>query len=63
MFSCPDCTSQHIMVIDLAEPPMVFECANCRKRFHESGFTPQEIDAQVSLGDNERLTLDNLLQR
>lgn len=63
MTACPYCGSSNIINLDVAMPPVLFECANCNKRIHAVGFQPSEIDAAQSLNQMEKATLDALLKR
>jgi hypothetical protein len=63
MTACPKCGGANIINLDIAVPPVLFECAKCNIRFHAVGFTPSEIDANQSLNFTEQATLNALLKR
>jgi transcription elongation factor Elf1 len=61
MHQCPHCNSTNVIIIDINDPPNLFECGACNHRFHTIGFEPSEIDASVSLTGFDNLKFNYLL--
>lgn len=50
---CPKCGKTNILVIDISQPPNLFECSDCRSRFHSLGFDATNIVASATMGMRE----------